>query len=1119
MAGRGGMGACRLSIRNDVASLSTAQRSSSNSQSSKAVAGQTLAGDETQSSEATSVVSKLDGSIVLAIGNRNDDQYWHRRLHPETVRILRLLPHIGILRTVAVVSTQFPTIRFRGQLRPSQADVVEIARRKLADGRRRLHIVAPPGSGKTVLGLYLWAECIRQPAVVLSPNSAIQAQWAARTDLFQVELPGDEVVSTSPERPALLNSLTYQSVTLPGRGTADADEQAIDLWQDKLIEADQAKDPDEALVWIQDLKRHNPDYYKQRLGAYRKQIRDAAALAGGSLDMLHRSSLGTLNRLKEQRIGLIILDECHHLMGHWGRVLADAHDLLERPMVVGLTATPPDRDGKKPEDIARYDGFFGEIDYEVPVPAVVKDGFLAPYQDLAYFVRPTRKELSFVANADDQLHEIVEDLCRPLPEDVKESASLRRQPPVPSAGSRPPLASQGSEDCGMERGINEDNETAAERPTKPNCNQDVQRQRRDDLGTPIPARSSRAVPSASPSPQPSISPAFAATGEPLSDWLITVLGELRLPTGVQKDWQTFERRDPVFAEAARIFLLRRGHSLPPDTPPPEMDLEPEEMPEMEILTPVLDRYVRHHLRRSEKSEDRELAERVIRRLRTLGVQITETGSQACASPVGRVMAYSHSKTAALAPVLAAEHRILGDTLRAVVVADYEKTSAVTADVKHLLDSEAGGAIAAFKQLIRHPEMDSLDPILVTGSSVLVDDDLASKFDQAAEQWLAAAGHDVELSFGEEEGFHIINGKGGDWCPRVYVAMITDLFQRGLTKCLVGTRGLLGEGWDANKINVLVDLTTVTTSMTVNQLRGRSIRLDPDEPTKLANNWDVVCIAPEFTKGLDDYKRFIAKHKTIFGVTDDGAIEKGVGHVHAAFTDLRPEGLEGSTNVLNADMLGRVGLRTETRSLWRIGEPYSPEPIRALETNSLGGGGGFPPFKHSRAPWSDGSLAQAIGEVVLASLHDAGLLPRRRHVHVGNRSGGYVRVFLEKADEEENAVFTQALHEALGPLHRPRYVIARYVDNVKDTWLSSILPSIVGRYFQRRDRRRVMLHAVPSVLAKNKDLADIYQSHWNRRVSPGEALYAYRGAGKELIAEARSRGQVPKGCIHEKEIFM
>ncbi|MEK6248422.1 MAG: DEAD/DEAH box helicase family protein, partial [Planctomycetales bacterium] len=79
----------------------------------------------------------------------------------------------------------FPQIRFKGKLRPSQVAVVEIARRQLHKGKQRLHVVAPPGSGKTVLGLYLWAECIKVPALVLSPNSAIQSQWAERLDLFE----------------------------------------------------------------------------------------------------------------------------------------------------------------------------------------------------------------------------------------------------------------------------------------------------------------------------------------------------------------------------------------------------------------------------------------------------------------------------------------------------------------------------------------------------------------------------------------------------------------------------------------------------------------------------------------------------------------------------------------------------------------------------------------------------------------------------------------------------------------------------------------------------------------------------------------------------------------------
>jgi len=145
-------------------------------------------------------------------------------------------------------------VRFTGTLRPSQRDVVDIARSKLAAGKKRLHVVAPPGSGKTVPGLYLWAECVRRPAVVLSPNSAIQAQWAASTQLF--ETPEDiDVVSTSGKRPALLTSLTYQSVTLPGQPDDDLNQRAIDLRVSRLLDNEQARNPDEAMVWINDLHR------------------------------------------------------------------------------------------------------------------------------------------------------------------------------------------------------------------------------------------------------------------------------------------------------------------------------------------------------------------------------------------------------------------------------------------------------------------------------------------------------------------------------------------------------------------------------------------------------------------------------------------------------------------------------------------------------------------------------------------------------------------------------------------------------------------------------------------------------------------------------------------------
>ncbi|MFM7843004.1 MAG: DEAD/DEAH box helicase family protein, partial [Planctomycetota bacterium] len=209
------------------------------------------------------------------------------------------------------MTDSFPTLKLQGQLRPSQADVIDIARKKLQAGQKRLHIVAPPGSGKTILGLYLWAECVRVPTLVLAPNSAIQAQWAAKTSMFTGATDPAALVSTDPRRPALLTSLTYQSVTLPKRAGEDLDEQAKSLWKEALIAKGQAQDPTEAEVWIADLLQHNPNYYQQRLSSYRKQVRDQAALAGEALGTLHDSARATLERLRDNGLGLIIFDECH----------------------------------------------------------------------------------------------------------------------------------------------------------------------------------------------------------------------------------------------------------------------------------------------------------------------------------------------------------------------------------------------------------------------------------------------------------------------------------------------------------------------------------------------------------------------------------------------------------------------------------------------------------------------------------------------------------------------------------------------------------------------------------------------------------------------------------------
>ena len=928
------------------------------------------------------------------------------------------------------MAKDFGNIRFSGKLRPSQVASSSIIRTELESNSKELLIVAPPGSGKTVLGLYVWSDLVRLPTLVLSPNSAIQAQWVERAkELFDLDGKVSEI-GTDPKNPGILTSLTYQSVTLPKRGGGELDDSAMELWISSLMDPDpsdgivEAEDRESAISWIVDLEEKNPEYHSDRMGHYRKKVRDSLSEHGNALWVLHESAKANLTRLSDVGIGLIILDECHHLLEHWGRVLIEIVEFLDNPIVLGLTATPPEA-GNDPSDNLYLD-LFGEVDYEVPVPALVRDANLSPYQDLAYFVRPSQGELKYIANVDQDFANLVDELKRG--------------------------------------------------PEKPEGR--------------IPR---------------------------LEVWLARVLDELSLPAGKAKDWDSFRKRDPRLADAAREFLVSSGLSLPKDVPQP-LESTTSDGSSMDTLITVLDRYIRNGLMRSKSKKDHALAEDAKKKLRMLGVQITGSGARMCASPVGRVMAYASAKYDALQNILTAEMQALGPDIRAVIVTDFEKTSA-TALVEGVLDKEAGGAVAAYRAVLGSESTDRLDPVLMTGTTVLVDDDLLERIFPRFEQWVFERNLDIKFDYVERGDYFEIRGKGKDWLPRYYTMMITELFQEGVTKCLVGTRGLLGEGWDASRINVLVDLTTVTTSMSINQLRGRSFRLDKLWPEKVANNWDIICLADEFSKGFDDYLRFKRKHKQLYGVCDDGAIEKGVGHVHPAFTEAKPEGVSETMEIFNEEMLMRAKNRPRTRELWGIGKPFNAVPREAVEIKG-NLGGGFPPANSIGVTvWTDESLIQAITDAVATSLQNLGLIGFGAKVGGGDRSGGWMRAYLEDATEEESAIFAEAMQEILGPLDNPRYVIPREVKIISDTWLSNLMPEVLAKYFRKKKNTLSMFHSVPKVLCRNKEEAMVFQSQWNLKVSPGEIMYGHSKKGKEQVAEINRVGLVPKTSFHRKSVFL
>jgi hypothetical protein len=141
------------------------------------------------------------------------------------------------------------------------------------------------------------------------------------------------------------------------------------------------------------------------------------------------------------------------------------------------------------------------------------------------------------------------------------------------------------------------------------------------------------------------------------------------------------------------------------------------------------------------------------------------------------------------------------------------------------------------------------------------------------------------------------------------------------------------------------------------------------------------------------------------------------------------------------------------------------------------------------------------------------------IDVSERHGEFLRVMLADKNEDSARVFNDAVRELLSPLEGARYVIPRYLDEKLQSFWSEVLPAILARYFVRYRRHLAMWHAVPKVFAQNKRRVEVFQKHWNRHVSPGEAVFVKRGEAKELLEEVRAAGLEPDASVAEKEVFV
>ena len=210
----------------------------------------------------------------------------------------------------------------------------------------------------------------------------------------------------------------------------------------------------------------------------------------------------------------------------------------------------------------------------------------------------------------------------------------------------------------------------------------------------------------------------------------------------------------------------------------------------------------------------------------------------------QILNQSLGKLAGIASIFETEYASLGKDLRQLVLADYIRKDFAN----YLGDDQAPisqlGVLPYFESIRRSAQKQGISvPLAVLSGSVVI-------IPASVKSELEALIPNTNLSFSAigklDQGAYLQVGFPSSF--KGMVAAVTELFQRGSIQVLVGTKSLLGEGWDAPCVNSLILGSFVGSFMLSNQMRGRAIRIWPGHPDKTSNIWHLVAIKP-YTKNL------------------------------------------------------------------------------------------------------------------------------------------------------------------------------------------------------------------------------------------------------------------------------
>lgn len=896
-------------------------------------------------------------------------------------------------------------LSFKGQWRQYQQRVLDKSESFMDDGK--IHLVAAPGSGKTTLGI----EFIRRfgnPTLILVPTVTIRQQWVDRikqaflSDANQAE----QLISQDLKRPKMITVATYQALH-------SAMNQVVG---DGLIE-----DTDDTA---------QQEHFNFQDFDIRKTFED--------------KDLGTL-----------CLDECHHLRNEWWKSLEIFRKSFPKIKMISLTATPP-YEGE-PALWERYISMCGEIDEEITVPELVKEGTLCPHQDYVYFAFPTKEERTQL----DQFEKQKLNILTKLSTDINFSNTIQ---------SSPALRNQISD---------------------------------DDL---------------------------LANPKYLSAILI-FLRSKNLPFP-----QRFQ--ELLAAKALPTFTLEWFETL--------LNGVIFQVPNWFGFTEESFNQLKSDLKANGLIERNQ-------------VKLIRNKKQDV------LLNQSLGKLNAVRDIFKAEYQALGSNLRQLVLTDFIRKDFQV----HLGDNNAQftqlGVLSYFESIRREMiEQSWTVPVAVlTGSLVIIPTSTKEHLERLIPN--SRLSYDVIGQLSQEDYLKVsISGSYHD-----LVTALTQLFQDGYIKVIIGTKSLLGEGWDAPCVNSLILASFVGSFMLSNQMRGRAIRVWPDNPNKTSNIWHLVSInlSPkkwfEIQNAEEKYDETLELQ--LYGLSPDLdlldrrmtqflglhytelTIESGIDRLELNQITFSQKGLEK----LNQNAITLSQKRQELKDRWQEALPLNEEmevanevevdkqflPLAYLNdwmkaflisqalavTYFIIDLGRYlivgKPFEQSlpilllallllavfwgryfiyRSPYK---RLETFGKAIHQALLDSGQIETEEsapRVVKDSKQAIYNAIYLKGASMREKEIFAQALTEFFAPIENQRYIL-KSCHKVKD---------------------QTEFFAVPSMFEKRKADAESFLRHIQKIVGKYNLIYTRSVQGRPILLEARIKalGNKQERTVTHKKVM-